>query len=205
MGGNTFPEFFSRAPVLRVYDPLAAFLGAAEGGVIEYTYADAVRLCGHSCPTVAAAYLMVVEGLRALYGGAMPERGNIEVQMRGGREEGTTGVTAAVAALLTGAAAETGFGGVGPQGRFSRRHLLSFDGGGTAVLRLRRRDTGRAVDVSFDGSAAPFADEMKLLMPKAVGGTAGPEELRRFGELWQARVRAFLEGCDGRLVRVEAV
>ena len=39
-------------------DPLARFLGAAEDGVIEYTYADTVKLAGHSCPTVASAYLM---------------------------------------------------------------------------------------------------------------------------------------------------
>lgn len=33
-----------------MYDPLAEFLGAAEGGLIEYGYADAVKLAGHSCP-----------------------------------------------------------------------------------------------------------------------------------------------------------
>src|SRR5690606_32258219 len=39
-----FPEFFERAPVVRVRDPLAAMLGAPGDGVIEYRYADAVRL-----------------------------------------------------------------------------------------------------------------------------------------------------------------
>mgnify|MGYP003492414693 FL=1 len=38
-------------------DPLAELLGAAEGGRLEYTYADAVKLTGHSCPTVAGAWL----------------------------------------------------------------------------------------------------------------------------------------------------
>jgi len=32
-------------------DPLAELLGAAEGGIVEYRYADAVKLAGHSCPT----------------------------------------------------------------------------------------------------------------------------------------------------------
>ena len=41
---TTFPEFFTDAPTLRVYDPLAEFLGAAADGIIEYRYADAVRL-----------------------------------------------------------------------------------------------------------------------------------------------------------------
>ena len=48
---ETFPTFFAQAPTVRVRDPLARFLGAAAGGILEYHYADAVRLAGHSCPT----------------------------------------------------------------------------------------------------------------------------------------------------------
>jgi hypothetical protein len=36
-----FPDFFAAAPVIRVIDPLAGFLGAAEGGIIDYRYEDA--------------------------------------------------------------------------------------------------------------------------------------------------------------------
>ena len=39
-----FPSFFSEIQPLVVHDRLAEFLGAADGGVIEYRYADAVRL-----------------------------------------------------------------------------------------------------------------------------------------------------------------
>ena len=49
------PEFFAAAPTLRVRDPLADFLGAATGGELEYCYLDAVKLAGHSCPTVAGS------------------------------------------------------------------------------------------------------------------------------------------------------
>ena len=189
---DRFPEFFDRAPQLLMRDPLAQFLGATPDGVMAYRYQDAVKLAGHSCPTVAGAYLMVVKGLSALYGSDIPERGGIEVLMRDGRDEGTTGVIANVAMLLTGAAPETGFGGIGPHGRFSRRNLLSFDAGTDAVLTLRRKDNGKTVAVSLNAGIYPFAPEMRELMPKAVGGTATPEELKRFGELWQARVKAFL-------------
>ena len=51
------PEFFAASPRLRVFDPLADFLGAAQDGVFEYVYADVVKLAGHSCPTVASAFL----------------------------------------------------------------------------------------------------------------------------------------------------
>lgn len=80
-----FPSFFNQAPTITVQDALAEFLGAAENGILTYRYADAVRLCGHSCPTVAGAYLMVIKGLKALYGEELPERGGIEAFMQGAR------------------------------------------------------------------------------------------------------------------------
>ena len=60
-----FPAFFEQAPSIRLYDPLAQFLGATPTGIMEYRYADAVRLCGHSCPTVASAWLMGIKALHA--------------------------------------------------------------------------------------------------------------------------------------------
>ena len=115
--------------------------------------------------------------------------------MQGERDEGTTGVTASVVQLLTGAAPETGFGGVGPAGRFARRHLLSFGAGEiNGTLALRRRDTGKTVAVSLNAALQPFAPQMRDIMPKAVSGSASTDELKQFGELWQERVRAFLIG-----------
>ncbi|EMT4035463.1 hypothetical protein H9P80_000203 [Neisseria gonorrhoeae] len=198
MTQERLPEFFDRAPTLTVQDPLAAFLGAAENGILTYRYADAVRLCGHSCPTVAGAYLMVIKGLKALYGEELPERGGIEAAMQGTRDEGTVGVTASVVQLLTGAAPETGFGGIGMQGRFARRNLLSFGAGEiNGTLTLRRKDSGKTVAVSLNAALQPFAPQMRDIMPKAVGGSASAKELERFGQLWQARVKAFLtESAD---------
>lgn len=198
MTQERLPEFFDRAPTLTVQDPLAAFLGAAENGILTYRYADAVRLCGHSCPTVVGAYLMVIKGLKALYGEELPERGGIEAAMQGTRDEGTVGVTASVVQLLTGAAPETGFGGIGMQGRFARRNLLSFGAGEiNGTLTLRRKDNGKTVAVSLNAALQPFAPQMRDIMPKAVGGSASAKELERFGQLWQARVKAFLtESAD---------
>ncbi|HFC3366774.1 TPA: FmdE family protein [Neisseria gonorrhoeae] len=198
MTQERLPEFFDRAPTLTVQDPLAAFLGAAENGILTYRYADAVRLCGHSCPTVAGGYLMVIKGLKALYGEELPERGGIEAAMQGTRDEGTVGVTASVVQLLTGAAPETGFGGIGMQGRFARRNLLSFGAGEiNGTLTLRRKDNGKTVAVSLNAALQPFAPQMRDIMPKAVGGSASAKELERFGQLWQARVKAFLtESAD---------
>ena len=51
-----FPDFFEQAPVIRLRDPLAELLGSATDGVMDYHYVDAVRLAGHSCPTVAGVF-----------------------------------------------------------------------------------------------------------------------------------------------------
>src|SRR5574340_654324 len=94
----TVPAFFDEAPAILVHDALAEFLGAAEGGIVEYRYADAVKLAGHSCPTVAGACMMARAALRALYPDPreLPERGEIRVDCRDARDAGVTGVIATV-------------------------------------------------------------------------------------------------------------
>ena len=49
------PGFYDAVAPIVVADPLAALLGATEDGRIEYRYLDAVKLAGHSCPTVAGS------------------------------------------------------------------------------------------------------------------------------------------------------
>lgn len=200
---ESLPRFFDQAPTLTVRDPLAQFLGAAEQGVMTYRYADAVRLAGHSCPTVAGTWLMVVAGLRALYGeDELPVRGEIQVFMADAADAGATGVIATVAQLLTGAAAETGFQGIG--GRFSRQNLLAYAQPVRGVLGLRRMDTGRAVQVALDAAVVPWPNEMRQLMPLAASGQADAAQLQRFGELWQGRVCSMLteHASDPQMIQV---
>ena len=107
-----------RPPPLTVREPLAQLLGATDDGCLTYTYADAVRLCGHSCPTVACAWLMVSAGMRALWPDDLPVRGGVSLSFDEPRTSGTTGVVAAVFALVSGAADDAGFKGLG--GRHDR-------------------------------------------------------------------------------------
>lgn len=198
-----FPDFFADVPSITLRDPLAAFLGVSKTGVMTYVYGDAVKLAGHSCPTVAGAYLMVRRGLSYLYGDEMPERGGVEVYLRDQRDQGTTGVIATVAMLLTGAAPETGFGGIGAHGRFSRRDLLHFLAPIEGILALRRHDSGRGVVLDLDVSSVPPAREMQMLFPKVASEQADEDEQIRFGALWQSRVEKMLieHADDPELVR----
>jgi hypothetical protein len=185
-----YPDFFDAVPRLRLRDPLAELLGASEGGLMEYAYADAVRLAGHSCPTVASAYWMSFLALERLYGEDMPERGAIRVAFRQNPADGVTGVIANVVSLLTGAAQEGGFKGLG--GRFDRRNLLTFGAELPLELRFTRLDTGASVDIAARPQAVPAEAEMMPLMRACLEGSASPAEGRRFGTLWQDRVRRLL-------------
>ena len=165
-----FPEFFARIPAVTLRDPLAELLGAAEGGLIEYSFADAVRLAGHSCPTVAGAWLMTVRALRALYGAGIPLRGNIKVALRDELESGVSGVIASVAGLLTGAAGSGGFTGLG--GRHSRRNVLQFGVTGVDGMVFTRLDTNVAVDCTLRLEMVPADPRLGNLLGTILDGVA---------------------------------
>lgn len=188
----SFPDFFDDVPKIELRDPLADFLGTATDGVVRYSYADAVRLVGHSCGVTASAWLMLRAGLAALYGSDLPERGAIAVEFRDASDHGTIGVTAAIVQLVTGAAGEGGFHGIGPKHRFARRDLMEFGTGIDGLFGLRRRDTGRGVILSGNQHAVPMPDELRNLFPRAVADELDKRMLARFSELWQDRVRSLL-------------
>jgi hypothetical protein len=191
MTTTLFPEFFATAPSIATFDPLAEFLGAADSGLIEYRYGDAVRLAGHSCPTVASAFLMTRSALKALYHDRLPERGNLRIDFREPREAGVAGVMAAIATLITGATDEGGFRGIG--GRFNRRDLLRF--GQPLVngdIRYTRLDSGTAVELAARLDRIPADPRMGALLPRCLAGSASADERTEFGALWQDRVRRLL-------------
>jgi len=185
-----FPEFFARIPGLTLRDPLAELLGAAEGGLIDYRFTDAVRLAGHSCPTVAGAWLMTTRALRALYGEETPERGALRVDLSEEVDAGVSGVIASVATLLTGAAGKGGFKGLG--GRHARRKLLNFGVAGAGELRLTRLDNGRSACCRLNLACIPPAPAIGRLLPEILAGNATDDERRSFAEAWQGRVEKIL-------------
>ncbi len=186
-----FPDFFARMPSIAMRDPLAEFLGAGSGA-LEYSFADAVKLTGHSCPTVAGAYLATAAALARLYPDATPERGAIRVEVRERLEDGVAGVVGSVAGLVTGAAGEGGFKGIA--GRFERRGRLVFGAPIEADLRFTRLDTGESVEVDLPRAAAMTPELMDALR-RALSPQATPEERAAFGRGWQARVAQMLESA----------
>ncbi len=183
----TYPQFFNNIPTIKLQDELASFLGAFEDGIIEFSYLDVVKSAGHSCPTVLGAYLMSLQGLKALYENDLPKRGQIIVDFKEAQNIGVAGVIGNVIMNITGATTNNGFKGI--SGKFDRNHLMKFEQDiNGASVRFTRIDTQKSVDVFYDASSVKAHEDMNFLMQKSFQGTATIEEKIEFGKLWQKRV-----------------
>ncbi len=186
----TYPAFFDHVQSITLQDPLSNFLGAFEEGKLEITYLDCVKLSGHSCPTVAGAYLMAFKGLETLYGHDLPQRGSIHVSMQAGEAEGVTGVIGNVISFICGAGGTGGFKGL--NGKMARNNLVSYNVPMDGEVTLSRTDTNESVTLSYNPSIIGADPQMQPLMGKAMQGLASEEEKKMFGKLWQTRVEEIL-------------
>ena len=185
-----YPDFFDAVPKVTLYDPLAEFLGATEKGILQYGYVDAVKLAGHSCPTVASAYWATYKALAFLYPDSLPVRGQIKVEFCDEITTGVTGVIANVVSMLTGAMSESGFKGIG--GHFDRREHLFFSAELEGEMRFTRLDTNQSVLVETKLQQVPGSPRVPALIASCIRNTATPEEVTEFRQLWQDRVRRVL-------------
>ncbi len=186
-----------------MHDALARTLGAMQDGLIEYRYLDAVKLAGHSCPTVAGAWLMTRAALARLYPGQTPHRGEVRVAMREPQDAGVVGVIASVAGLVTGAAGGGGFKGLA--GRHGRRDLLVYGVPMRGEMRFTRLDNDQSVEVSHHPEAVPRPAQLRMQMQAALAPQADSAQRSAFAQTWQNWVRAMLieHADDPELITVE--
>ena len=184
------PVFFDSVRTITLYDPLAELLGASTDGMLEYGFHDAVKLAGHSCPTVAGAYLMTLKALAVLYGEDIPTRGNIRVAFRDDQGSGVTGVIANVVCQITGAAGDGGFKGLA--GQFRRSGLLSFNTAIDGMIRFERVDRAMAVETDYHPEQVPPDGNMSMLLQGLLTQRARAGDQAAFAALWQDRVRRIL-------------
>ena len=185
---KTFDEF----ETITVKDELAKFLGVNDDGVIEFSYADIVKSAGHSCGTVAGAYLMALEGLKALYKGELPNRGEIKVELKRAPREDNAGVVGSVLSNITGASADFGFGGI-PTGKFNRRDTLFFEVDMQEDVRLTRLDTNESVSINY--RPAKVVNPMAILM-SAISPDATQEDKESFADRFQEMVYTLFNNID---------
>ena len=187
----SYPTFFDTIETIKVKDPLSQVLGAFEKGEYEFTYLDVVKSAGHSCPTVAGAYIMTLKAIEALYPNERAVRGNVKVAFEEALEDGVAGVVSNVISQITGATDKSGFKGL--QGQFSRHSLMSFNEEIDSSARFTRVDTGMSVDVTYNPEPVKPNPMMMKLMSKLSSGDVTEEEVREFGKLWQDRVQRIFE------------
>ncbi|HEX9594266.1 MAG TPA: hypothetical protein VGB12_13145 [bacterium] len=195
------PLMFPDSPVVRLYDPLGEVLGAGDG-VYTYRFDDAVKLAGHACPTVAGAFLMARRALELLYGDELPQRGDLRVTLHGQPDAGVNGPISQVLTLLTGAAPENGFQGLG--GQHVRKGLMAFAGDGAAFVAgvtFERSATGARVTLRYDPSAIPPAPTMGPDLQAVLSGTADVSVQQRFRDAWRGRVERILADGGAQTVR----
>ncbi|MDY0117257.1 MAG: hypothetical protein RBR59_06765 [Sulfurimonadaceae bacterium] len=195
-----YPDFFKTIEPIKVQDPLSQVLGAFEAGEYEFTYLDVVKSAGHSCPTVAGAYLVTQKALEILYPNQRAVRGDIKVEFSQNELEGVAGVIANVISQITGATKSNGFKGL--QGKFARHSLMEFDVEQKASYRFSRNDTGASVLLEYDPSTVPPSPKMMPLMQNMPNLT--PEEKKEFGMLWQERVKNIFLNKEQTLNVIEA-
>lgn len=197
---DIFRDFFGEIKPVRMKDPLAEILGAfrTEDVVLEYSFADVIKMAGHACPTVSGAYVSCQKALEKLYPGEIPVRGDIAVTVYGAPDDGVYGVIGQVFSFITGAAPNTGFKGLGT--RFKRKDLLKFKEESLDPLAMcfefRRLDNKKAVLVKFYSHKMPYPREkearMGELIQKVVWDGATDAEKKEFQDLWTDKVNTIV-------------
>jgi len=185
-------SFFDDIEKIVLYDDLSKFLGVNDDGILDFSYADIVKSAGHSCGTVAGAYLMALHGLKALYGEDMPQRGEIKVELKKSPTDENTGVVGCVLSNITGATTNYGFGGI-PTGKYNRRDLLFYEADIESDVRFTRIDTGKSIGVNYRPKR--IVNPMEILM-SAIKPDAKEEDIRSFPVRFQAMVKTVFENAD---------
>lgn len=185
-----YPNFFDTIDSIKLKDPLSQTLGTFEDGIIEFNYLDIVKNTGHSCPTVAGAYIMCLVGLKQLYKNKLPTRGDIEVLFKENKKDGTTGIVSNVVSHITGAADSSGFKGI--NSKFCRNNLINFNADITSSIKFRRKDTNRSIELIYDPSVILLDPRQKEIMIKVISNKASLEDQK----LWQKRVEEIFKNIE---------
>jgi len=185
-------SFFDEIESIVVYDDLTKFLGVNKNGIIEFSYADIVKVAGHSCATVAGAYLIAKSGLDALYEDKLPQRGEIKVELKNDTATDNAGVVGSILSTITGATEKYGFGGI-PTGKYNRRDLLFFNANIDYDVCFTRLDTNKKVYVNY--RPRKVVNPMEILK-SAIKPDAKKEDIESFPKRFQDMVKKVFDNAN---------
>ncbi len=185
-------SFFDDIEKIVLYDDLSKFLGVNDDGILDFSYADIVKSAGHSCGTVAGAYLIALKGLKALYGDTLPQRGEIKIEIKKSPTQENAGVIGCVLSNITGATTDYGFGGI-PTGKYKRRDLLFYNADIESDVLFTRLDTNEKVGVNY--KPQKVVNPMAILM-SAIKPDAREEDIESFPIRFQEMVKTVFDNAD---------
>jgi hypothetical protein len=145
-----FEELNAAITPIKCLEPLGELLGSFSDGVVTYDFLFAAKLAGHGCPTVLSSFLAADRVAKALYPDSLPVRGEIKIELKDKKDDGTTGVTGSIFSAIFGASDEGGFKGLG--GIYARNLRLFFDSDIESFAKFTRLDNGKSVILDFDFS-----------------------------------------------------
>ena len=199
--------YIEQVPPIMMRDALIELVGQTNEP-IPYYYEEVVKLSGHSCMVVAAAWSMTRMALEQLDpNGEVPVRGQISIQAPGAEDEWNIGVFGEVMAYITGASSKTGFSGSifakgNPLTIRRNKMIYTEEAVGTAPPKMEwiftRIDTGKSVAVSWNiALVQPPINEKNLTEPgnNLASGTASPEEEAKFIKDWNDAALYLLENA----------
>ncbi len=184
-----YPLFYDEAEKIIIQDDLAKFLGVNEDGIMEITYLDVVKYSGHNC---VGGYLIALEGLKALYGNEIPQRGKIRVELNKSPTEELTGIIGNVLSFITGATSDFGFGGL-PTGQFNRRNLLFFNVNMDFDVRMTRLDTRKSIGLNYRPRRIVNPEKM---VRSVISPDATEKEKKEFPHRFQEIIRKVLKNRE---------
>ncbi len=185
-------DFFDKIEKIVLKDELLQFLWVNNDGIIDFSYVDIVKSAGHSCGTVAWAYLIALKWLKALYWEELPNRWRIKVEIKKDPSDDNAWVIWCVLSNITWATTNYWFGWI-PTWKFNRRNTLFYNVDIENDVRLTDLETWKSVEVNY--RPWKVVNPMQILK-SAIWPNAIEEDKKTFPVRFQKMVETIFENTD---------
>ncbi len=142
---NLWPDFYNKAPTIKIKDPMALLVGSLpeEQNILTIHLTDVALYTGHVCPGIVSGYILTRLALQALYPEGIPERGQIRVAAMEPSD------LMDVASYITGARSFYGRDEINAEDLAIDKSLYPGQPG-VYVMVFQRKDNGKAVKAIFN-------------------------------------------------------
>ena len=185
-------DFFDSIEKIVLKDELLIFLWVNNDWLIDFSYKDIVKTAGHSCWTVAWAYLIAQKWLKELFWNENPNRGKIKVEIKKAPTDDNAWVIWCVLSNITWATTNYWFWGI-PTWEFNRRNTLFYNVDIESDVKLTDLITWKSVEINY--RPWRIVNPMKILK-SAIWPDATELDKKTFPIKFQAMVKTIFENSD---------